>query len=165
MADSVFPFDFWPKHDDALPQGPAGIVVFDTEDIEFKLNDENQTADWLRSIAHQNDLKVNSLTYVFCTDKYLHEMNIEYLQHDTLTDIITFDDSNLDEGWITGEMYISIERVKDNATDLKITFEQELNRVLVHGLLHLCGFGDKTIDQVIEMRRLEDAALQLLNNR
>ncbi len=110
---------------------------------------------WLRSVAEQEGRAVNELSYIFCSDEYLHRMNVEYLNHDTLTDIITFDTAE-EGGGLSGEIYISLERVKENARTFSFPVEQELARVMVHGVLHLCGHPDKKPSEIHNMRNLED---------
>ena len=100
-----------------------------------------------------------NINYIFCGDDYLHAMNVEFLDHDTFTDIITF--PMADFPVIAGDLFISTERVVDNAKDLDVAFRDELHRVIIHGVLHLCGQGDKTAEQAKAMRKLEDWALGL----
>lgn len=138
-----------------------GTIRFFSEDIDFKIPHPNRIRRWLRRVAEAEGTFVNELTYVFCSDEYLHRMNVEFLSHDTLTDIITFDSSEEAQG-LVGEMYISIDRVTDNAQAFGVPFVQELTRVLVHGILHLCGHLDKTSDDEKKMRSLENIYLQLL---
>jgi len=110
---------------------------------------------WLRAVAQQEGRSVNELRYIFCSDEYLHRMNVEYLNHDTLTDIITFDTSE-EEGRLAGEIYISLERVTENAQTFSVPVEQELARVMVHGVLHLCGHLDERSSEIQKMRFLEN---------
>lgn len=135
-------------------------IEFFSEDIEFELKNPNQVAEWIYEIIEQHDQELVNLTYVFCSDEYLHEINVSYLDHDTLTDIITFDNAD-EEGIIEGDIFISIDRVKDNAKDLGTTFEDELHRVIIHGVLHLLGYKDKTKEQEALMRKQEDSSLSL----
>lgn len=133
-------------------------IRFFEEEVKFKLQNRNKYKRWLKSIAFEEGFSVQDLNYIFCTDEYLHEINLKYLQHDTYTDIITFDQSELSTK-ISGEIYISIDRVVENAKSLQVTFEKELNRVISHGLLHLCGYTDKNKSDKLNMRLKEDAAL------
>ncbi|MBC5994138.1 rRNA maturation RNase YbeY [Pontibacter cellulosilyticus] len=135
-------------------------IEFFSEDVEFELKNPNQVAEWINDIIEQHDQELVNLTFVFCSDDYLHEMNVSYLDHDTLTDIITFDNAD-EEGIIEGDIFISIDRVQDNAKDLGTTFENELHRVIIHGVLHLLGFKDKTEEQEALMRKQEDSSLSL----
>lgn len=135
-------------------------IEFFTEDIDFSLNNPDQIAEWIADIIEQHDQELVSLTYIFCSDDYLHQINVEYLDHDTLTDIITFDNADI-EGTIEGDIFISIDRVRDNATTIGTSFDDELHRVIIHGVLHLLGFKDKTPVQEAAMRKLEDSSLSL----
>lgn len=123
---------------------------------------ENQHAllcSWIESVIVERGGEAGPINYIFCGDDYLHAMNVEYLEHDTLTDIITF--PMADFPVVSGDLFISTERVADNASDLKSSYTDELHRVIIHGVLHLCGQGDKTEEQAAEMRKLEDWALGL----
>jgi probable rRNA maturation factor len=135
-------------------------IEFISEDIEFELKNPNQVSEWITNIIESHDHELVNLTYVFCSDDYLHEINVEYLDHDTLTDIITFDNAD-EEGIVEGDIFVSIDRVRDNAKDLGTTFDDELHRVLIHGVLHLLGFKDKTEEQEALMRKQEDSSLSL----
>src|SRR5690606_262078 len=104
---------------------------------------------------HRKKLKKASLTYIFCTDDYLLQMNQQFLKHKTLTDIITFDLSSANDE-LEGEIYISIDRVKENAEKIDVKYEEELHRVIFHGILHLCGFKEKTVADAKEMRKQEN---------
>ncbi len=117
---------------------------------------------WLSKIATSEKRKIKSLAYNFVSDEDLWQMNKQYLNHNTYTDIITFDYS--EENSISGEIYISAERVKENSEKLKITFTEELLRVMAHGVLHLCGHKDKTPIQQKQMRAAEERALKLFKN-
>lgn len=107
----------------------------------FKLENEIAYTNWLNNIAESEGREIRDLGYVFCSDNFLLDINQRYLEHDTLTDIITFD--YCVEEILSGEIYISTARVKENASQFEVDFKTELNRVMVHGLLHLCGYGDK----------------------
>ncbi len=132
-------------------------IYFEVEDIDFKLYAVILTRKWLKeSVKNENPkFRIGELSFVFCDDAYLHKINVEYLNHDTLTDIITFDNSD-DENKIEGDIFISVERVRENADTLKTVFEQELRRVIIHGVLHLCGYKDKTKKDAQIMREKED---------
>jgi len=136
-------------------------ITFDNSDIDFVLSDVEKTTKWLENIITAEKGTVATLSYIFCSDKYLHKLNVEYLDHDTLTDIITFPINSYP---IQSDVFISIDRVKDNAGDRNILFEDELHRVIVHGLLHLLGYGDKTDDEKKIMRTKEDECLQFLQD-
>lgn len=116
--------------------------------------DKLKTSNWLKRVADKEARIIESLSYNLCSDEYLLEMNIEHLGHNYYTDIITFDLSDA-PSIVEGDLYISVDRVKDNAKTLGVTFEDEFRRVLVHGLLHLIGYGDKTNKEIIEMRSKE----------
>ena len=130
------------------------MIQFCTEDITFSLKEKLKHKAWLSEVAKQEGKKILELTYVFCSDKYLLQINQEYLNHDTLTDIVTFDNSE-DPKKIEGDIFISIERVKENGDKLG-TSETELERVMVHGLLHLLGYKDKKKEDKALMTEKED---------
>lgn len=135
-------------------------VQYFTESITFKVPKPRKTSAWLELAAKREKAHIRSLTYIFCSDSYLLKINQDYLKHDTYTDIITFDYS--DGPALEGEIYISVERVKENAAKFKVEFENELARVMVHGLLHLAGYKDKGKAQKALMRKKEEAYLSLL---
>ena len=135
-------------------------IHFFNEDITFRFRDIIKKRDWLnRSIVSEGKL-TGEISFIFCSDAYLLKMNIEYLNHDTLTDVITFDYT--EENTISGDIFISIPQVKENAVLFSRPFDNELNRVMVHGVLHLCGYKDKTPARVKQMRIKEDEKLQML---
>ena len=142
-----------------MPESP---IEFFNEDIEFEVKDEQKIKEWLQKIISNYSHELESLNYIFCSDEYLHQMNVEYLDHDTLTDVITFDNSDI-EGVIEGDVFISIDRVVDNAHSFNITPERELQRVMAHGLLHLLGFDDKSPELKELMKSKEDECLNLLS--
>lgn len=131
------------------------MTRFFTEDISFELPDKQAIKVWLQGIAKQENRKLGDLNYIFCSDEYLLDVNRQYLNHDYYTDIITFDNSE-SPSRIDGDIFISIDRVQDNAQTIGVAFETELKRVLAHGLLHLIGYGDKTEDDQKQMRAKED---------
>ena len=117
------------------------MISFNYE-TKFKLNNEVEISKWISSVISSENFKEGDINYVFCNDDYLLKLNIEFLNHDTFTDIISFDNSI---GKILyGDIFISIDRVKDNAKKFKVSFSEELYRVIVHGVLHYCGYKDKT---------------------
>jgi rRNA maturation RNase YbeY len=128
---------------------------------DFVLENETVFNDWILNIITKYDFILGELTYIFCNDDYLHKMNVQYLNHDTLTDIITFDYS--EGALISGDLFISVERVKDNAFDLDLNFNDELLRVMSHGVFHLMGFKDKSEVDSLKMRELEDDAIKLFH--
>jgi probable rRNA maturation factor len=138
------------------------MIVFFNEDIDFKFQGKNNFKSWLKKVSEKEGFKINNLNYIFCSDEYLHKINLEYLDHDTYTDIITFDNSE-DENIVEGDIFISIERVKENSFTLNTVFEEELKRVIVHGLLHLCGYDDHSPEDKAEMRLLESEYIEIFN--
>lgn len=134
------------------------MIDFNYE-LDFKLDNESHTSAWISKCIDSFDKEEGELQYIFCDDKYLHKLNVEFLEHDTLTDIISFDYVMGD--LISGDIFISVERVKENATDLGIDFKDELDRVIIHGVLHYIGFKDKTEEDKIVMRSKEDYCLSL----
>lgn len=136
------------------------MIEFSSQ-TEFKLEGGVSKVAWIESVVKKERKILGDLQYVFCSDEFLHGINIQYLNHDTLTDIITFDYTSGDV--VSGEVYISIERVKENAESLGNSFEDELDRVIIHGVLHLCGYLDKTAEQKKVMRGKEDACLLVRN--
>jgi probable rRNA maturation factor len=130
-------------------------------ETEFKLSDKKKFTFWLSSVIHSEGKKEGDINFVFCNDEYLFNLNKQYLDHDTLTDIITFDYSVGNE--LHGDVFISVERVRDNAVDFKVSFEEELKRVMVHGILHLCGYKDKSTEEEKRMREKEDEKMLLFH--
>lgn len=127
----------------------------------FSLKQKNKLREWLWTIAYLEKRGIGSINYIFCDDDYLLNINKEFLKHKTLTDIITFDNS---EGInLSGEIYISIERVKENAANYATSFNDELRRVMVHGVLHLCGYKDKSKRESSLMRKKENQSLRYWN--
>ena len=118
---------------------------------------------WLKKIAASENFKLGELNYIFCSDEYLYQINVDYLAHHTYTDIITFDNSEV-EGKIEGDIFISIDRLKENASKHQQLEEAELSRVISHGLFHLMGYKDKSKDQSKIMRSKEDFAINLFQN-
>lgn len=139
------------------------LIQFFAEEIDFELANQSQISEWLVNIATSHDAEIETINYIFCSDEYLLSINQQYLDHDYYTDIITFDNS-VEGSPILSDIFISIDRVQDNADQQGSTFDNELHRVLAHGLLHLLGFKDKKEDDQILMRQKEDACLSLLKN-
>lgn len=138
------------------------MINFNYE-TDFKLRNEDQLSAWILNTISSENRKIEEINYVFCDDEYLLKLNVEFLNHDTLTDIISFDYSI--GKIIQGDIFISIERVKDNARDFNVSFEDELHRVMVHGVLHYCGFKDKSEADAKLMREKENFYLkQLISN-
>lgn len=138
------------------------MIRFFNEDVPYKLLQKRILSQWLKKQAEQEGYSVGDLNYVFCSDEHILQVNRDYLQHDYYTDIITFDQSE-EEELIEGDIFISVDRVADNASQLSITAEQEMRRVLAHGMLHLCGYSDKTDEEEAHMRTKEDEWLQELH--
>ena len=135
-------------------------INFFAEDIALpnQLNDDYKK--WISKVVDLEGYELSELSYIFCSDEYLLNINKEYLQHDYYTDIITFDNSE-EDALIAGDIFISIDRVEENAKELNISFENELKRVMIHGVLHLCGYGDKSEEEQKLMREKEEEAIAL----
>jgi probable rRNA maturation factor len=144
----------FPKLPDELPESP---VSFYFEDVTFDLPQEAQVAEWLQSIAEVEQKALIEVNFIFCSDEHLRAINVEYLDHDYYTDVITFPYS---DDAVHGDVFISAERVRDNAATLGVPFEAELCRVMAHGLLHLAGYDDKTHEKKLEMTAKEDFFLR-----
>ncbi len=134
------------------------MIEFYSE-TDFNIEDTKALSHWISNIILHENHELGDLTYVFCDDAYLHKLNVQFLNHDTLTDIISFDNSLGKQ--IHGEIYISVERVKENAGTYQVAFLEELHRVIIHGVLHFCGYKDKTKKQQETMSRKENEALDL----
>lgn len=133
------------------------MIEFNSID-DFEIENASQVISWLTQVIKDENKSLGEVSYIFCDDSYLHKMNVEFLDHDTLTDVISFDYT---EGiLISGDIYISKERVADNAKDFKVPFLDELHRVMIHGLLHYCGYKDKTDEDVKMMRNKENHYLE-----
>ena len=136
------------------------MINFNYE-TDFTLENEEAIAAWLTNVITSENKKEGEINYIFCDDEYLHKINLEYLNHDTLTDIISFDYTMGNE--LSGDIFVSVERVKDNAKDFNVVFEEELKRVLVHGVLHYCGYKDKGEAEELLMRSKEDEKIALFH--
>lgn len=135
------------------------MIQFNYEN-DFLLENENALAEWIAKLIAAEGYKLEEINYIFCDDEYLHKLNLEFLKHDTLTDIISFDYSI--GKIIYGDIFISIERVAENASDFSVSFLEELYRVMAHGVLHYCGYKDKSVDEEMEMRQKENYYLKQL---
>lgn len=136
------------------------MIDFNYE-TDFELENQATIQAWISDTITSEGFELGELLYVFCDDEFLHKLNVEFLNHDTLTDIISFDYKVGKQ--INGEIYISVERVADNANDFKTDFIEELHRVMIHGILHFCGLQDKTEAEEELMRKKENAALEKLS--
>jgi probable rRNA maturation factor len=139
-----------------------GSIRFFCEDIPFKLPHPRKTSSWIKNTIIAERGNLISLNYIFCSDDFLRNINIQYLNHHTYTDIVTFSHSEA-AGEIEGDIFISIDRVKENAEKFNTDFDTELHRVIIHGVLHLLGYGDKKPKEKTVMRAKEDAYLSLRN--
>ncbi len=137
------------------------MINFNYE-TDFKVDAEEVIGSWVSQVIDNEGYKLEEINYVFCDDAYLHKLNVEFLNHDTLTDIISFDYTV--GKLIQGDIFISVERVADNALDFSTVFKDELNRVIIHGVLHYCGYKDKTDAEAKEMRLKENYYLSVLSD-
>ncbi len=131
-------------------------ITFTKHVIDVELSDENLLASWLEGAIDEEGFELERIDFIFCADEYLHQINLTYLNHDDYTDIITFP---LEENPIVGEIYISVERVRENAKSFDTSFEDELHRVMIHGVLHLCGYDDYEEEAMEEIRMKEEMYL------
>ncbi|WP_296382694.1 rRNA maturation RNase YbeY [Winogradskyella sp.] len=129
------------------------MISFNYE-TDFNLDNTEQFSEWITKTISEEDCREGEINYIFCSDDYLLQLNVDFLDHDTLTDIISFDYSVGKE--LHGDIYISVERVKENASDFKVSFKDEISRVMIHGVLHYCGYKDKSEDDKKVMRSRED---------
>ena len=136
------------------------MINFNYE-TEFTIENEDAISNWISNVIKSEDKKEGEINYIFCDDEYLLQINQEHLQHDYYTDIISFDYTVGNE--INGDMFISIDRVKDNAIEYNVSFEEELRRVLAHGILHYCGYKDKSEAEELLMRSKEDEKLAMFH--
>ena len=136
------------------------MILYNYE-IDFELVNEDLFTNWILDTIQTEGFETGEINYVFCDDAYQHKLNIEFLNHDTLTDIISFDYTQ--GKLISGDIFISIERVLDNAKDLGVSFEDELKRVMIHGVLHYCGYKDKSEEDALMMRSKEDEYMAKAN--
>ena len=133
---------------------PSSISFFNA-DVSYDLRSKNGIRLWLSDVIKKEGFRIGELSIILCSDEYLFKMNVQYLKHKSYTDIITFDQSE-SKGEVSGELYLSIDRIKDNAKTLNINLIDELHRVIVHGTLHLCGYGDKDPKSKLKMTRKEN---------
>lgn len=138
-------------------------ITFHAEDIRLPNIQKRKTSEWIKSVAKKYGKQVGTISYLFCIDEKILEINREYLRHDFYTDIITFDYSEGDR--ISGDIFIGLETVLSNSQTYRVNFEEELHRVIIHGILHLCGINDKSDTEAAEMRKAENAALEMRNEK
>ncbi len=136
------------------------MISFNYE-TDFELQDEARYEAWIAEVIESEDKTEGEINYIFCDDEYLLQKNIEFLDHDTLTDIISFDYTM--GSLISGDIFISVERVRENAAEYGVIFEEELRRVMAHGILHYCGYGDKTENDSQMMRTKEEEKMKLFH--
>lgn len=135
------------------------MIAYYTEDVKMPTFPKRKINVWIKSVANKYKKNVGEIAYIFCSDKKILEVNKQYLQHDYYTDIITFDYCERDV--LNGDIFISIETVSSNAERFRVSFEEELRRILIHGILHLCGQDDKTPALRAEMTKKENEALEM----
>ena len=135
------------------------MVSYYTQDTSFVFKGKRHTSRWLKAVAEGEGKQLGDISIIFCSDNYLLDVNKKYLQHNYYTDIITFD--YCEGNRLSGDLFISVDSVRLNAAEYGTSFEDELNRVIVHGLLHLMGYDDHTDDDITQMRAKENACLQL----
>jgi len=138
------------------------MIDFNFEDVDFELPDKNMLVSWIKSAVENEEKVLGNITYIFCSDEYLWNMNKQFLNHDYYTDIITFD--YVKDGVISGDLFISYDRIKDNAKKFDVLRETELLRVMIHGVLHLVGYDDLTDEEEAEIHKREDFYLERWKN-
>ncbi|MFY7743586.1 MAG: rRNA maturation RNase YbeY [Flavobacterium sp.] len=136
------------------------MISFNYE-TDFELSNESDYASWIQNIIVSENKEEGDINYIFCDDEYLHKINVEYLNHDTLTDIISFDYS--EGNFLHGDIFISIVRVAENAKEFNVSLENELKRVMAHGVLHYCGYKDKSEQDELLMRQKEDEKIKMFH--
>jgi probable rRNA maturation factor len=136
-------------------------MIYFNYETDFELVNDTIYKSWLSSIITSENKVEGEINYIFCDDKYLFKLNVDFLNHDTLTDIISFDYS--EGNFLQGDVFISIERVRENALDFKVPFDEELKRVLAHGILHYCGYKDKSKKDELLMRQKEEEKIKMFH--
>lgn len=134
-------------------------ISFFNEDVKYILKNKNAIREWIKSGVKKEKFRIETINYIFCSDKYLRKINKQFLNHDYFTDIITFPHEQF-TAQIGGDIYISLDRIRENAKDYNQSFTTELHRVMAHGVLHLCGYGDKSDSEEKMMRKMEDKWLK-----
>ena len=137
-------------------------VFFHNEDVDFPFHQKNKKKRWLKDVIEHLDFKLGNISVVFCSDDYLLSLNKKHLNHNYYTDVITFNYCSNET--ISGDIFVSVDRVRAFSIDTNTPFLSEINRVIVHGVLHLCGFDDKKPDEILKMRKLEDLYLTKLKS-
>tara|TARA_Y100000813_G_C24119474_1_gene331909 strand:- start:55 stop:468 length:414 start_codon:yes stop_codon:yes gene_type:complete len=135
-------------------------VFFHNEDVDFPIQQKNKKKRWLKDVIEHLDFKLGNISVIFCSDDYLLSLNKKHLNHNYYTDVITF--NYCSNKTISGDIFVSVDRVRAFSIDTNTSFLSEINRVIVHGVLHLCGFDDKKPDEILRMRKLEDLYLTKL---
>ena len=135
-------------------------VFFHNEDVDFSIQQKNKKKRWLKAVIEHLDFKLGNISVIFCSDDYLLSLNKKHLNHNYYTDVITF--NYCSNKTISGDIFVSVDRVRAFSIDTNTSFLSEINRVIVHGVLHLCGFDDKKPDEILRMRKLEDLYLTKL---
>lgn len=136
-------------------------MIYFNYETDFELVNDTIYKSWLSSIITSENKVEGEINYIFCDDKYLFKLNVDFLNHDTLTDIISFDYS--EGNFLQGDIFISIERVRENALDFNVSFDEELKRVLAHGILHYCGYKDKSKKDELLMRQKEEEKIKMFH--
>ena len=137
-------------------------VFFHNEDVDFSIQQKNKKKRWLKAVIDHLDFKLGNISVIFCSDDYLLSLNKKHLNHNYYTDVITFNYCSNET--ISGDIFVSVDRVRAFSIDTNTPFLSEINRVIVHGVLHLCGFDDKKPDEILKMRKLEDLYLTKLKS-
>ena len=135
-------------------------VFFHNEDVDFPIQQKNKKKRWLKDVIEHLNFKLGNISVIFCSDDYLLSLNKKHLNHNYYTDVITF--NYCSDKTISGDIFVSVDRVRAFSIDTNTSFLSEINRVIVHGVLHLCGFDDKKPDEILRMRKLEDLYLTKL---
>lgn len=139
-------------------------IHFFNEDVSYKLKNKGILKKWINEIAKGQEYRISDLNFILCSDEYLLVMNTQYLNHDTYTDVITFDNNpEVNTKKIIGDIFISIDRIVENAKKVGVSIENELHRVMIHGALHLMGYKDKSASDKLKMTQMEDGSLALLS--
>ena len=136
-------------------------MIYFNYETDFELDNETSYEKWISTIIQSEEKEEGEINYIFCDDDYLLKINVDYLDHDTLTDIISFDYS--EGNFLQGDIFISIERVRENAAEFNTIFEEELKRVMAHGILHYCGYKDKSEEESLAMRQKEEEKIKMFH--